>query len=174
MSEAWCGRLRATWSIRNREGFTGAWPINANGLPELSLAWGRARPRSIATLWVSATFGERDIRPARIAYETGPLPEFGVRWHVTWHTWDRNGTGGENAGEFDLASAIEAALYRCLVQRFIPSLNSSEAEGVLRAAHLLSASWRRERGLLGLRWNDYPEPDLGRTVSVLSEPPCPK
>ena len=128
------------------------WRLCADGLPRLSLVWGTKRRRPLATLAINPTHGKYDSRLASVAFETGPLPEYGVDWTVTWHTWDHRGTGGENSSEADLATAIEQTLYRCLVQGFITSLRTAEAEGVLRVAQKLSAEWRKGWKLNSIRW----------------------
>lgn len=146
------GRLEIEWSIlpvtdRVRSG----WEAVRDGLPRIDLMWSKRR-RQIATLWINPDFAPTDYRNARDAFATGPLPQYGIRWRCTWHTWDGRGVGGVNADEADLATAIESALFRCLVQRFIPDLRCNEAEGVLLEAARLSEGWRMERGLRSVRW----------------------
>jgi hypothetical protein len=134
------------------DGIRAQWSILAAGQPQLDLSWG-SRRRVIATLWINPDFGN-DHRLARVAFETGPLPEL-VVWRVTWHTWDREGTGGENGQERDLASAIETTIYRCLVQRYIPDLTAAEAEHALVQADVLSKAWLAERGITSMRWGGW-------------------
>lgn len=146
------GRLTVAWSIYTvTDPHRQHWSAVAGGLPRVDLQWGTRR-RSVATLSVNPTH-DGDQRLARIAFETGPLPEHGLAWRVTWHTWDASGTGGENAEEADLATAIEAALFRCLVQGFIPTLETREAASALTAADSMSADWRKSKGLGSLRWS---------------------
>lgn len=146
------GRLTIDWSIHQvTDGPRKRWAAVADGLPRVELQWGTRR-RSIATLWIGPTH-HNDQRLARVAFETGPLPEHGIAWRVTWHTWDSSGTGGENADEADLATAIEVALFRCLVQGFIPTLETREAARALSAADSMSADWRKSKGLGTLRWS---------------------
>lgn len=127
------------------------WAIAQPGLPCFEIRWGLRRTRPIVTIWIGPGFGN-DPRLGRVAYETGPLPEL-VTWDATWHTWDHNGTGGENAASPDLAEAVEASMYRCLVQGFIPDLRPIEAEGVLIDAAEASKEWRAERKLGSVRWS---------------------
>jgi hypothetical protein len=147
------GRLRLTWRIEAvDEKVTGCWTINAGGQPTLEIAWGIHRWRPVATLWIRPDFGPSDERPAREAFQTGPL-DGQVVWRVTWHTWDRGGTGGENASDDDLASALESALMALLRQEWIPDLRAEEVREAMAAAHILAAGWMASRGLRTLRWS---------------------
>ncbi len=147
------GRLTMLWTIPPVPPglFTSKWPVYAQGMPHLDLRWGRRRTRSVASIWCNARHGPKDHRLGSIAYETGPLPEYGIVWEATWHTWGPV-CGGENSSGPDLASALEAALYSCLLQGFIPSLTAAEAEGALKIAARHSAAWRKERGYNSIRW----------------------
>lgn len=53
---------------------------------------------------------------------------------ITWHTWDRRGTGGENDTSRSLFAAVEIVIVCLLRQRFVPSITADEARQLLRAA----------------------------------------
>ena len=161
------GRFHLGWRMepRDPDGPTAKWSIYAAGAPALYLRWRdrryKAKSRPIASLWVRADFGKNDPRihvpysEARDLLDVGPLPQHGVSWSVTWHTWDERGTGGENAEEPDLCSALEVTVMRLLAQRFITDVRADEVQRVLSAANELSRAWVLERGLVGMRWAYY-------------------
>lgn len=146
------GRLRLGWCLEEvTDRITGGWAINTEGNPRLQLEWGR-RHRPVASLWIRPDFGPDDHRPSREAMKVGPHPDHSIRWPVTWATWDRRGTGGENSSEPDLCSALEVALVRLLAQSIIPDVRAGEVQALLVAAQELSAGWRALHGLRGIRW----------------------
>lgn len=158
LEERQAGRLHVGWCLEEvTSEHSRGWAINANGQPRVSLRWGRRR-RSIATLWIRPWFGDRDPRmhlPASRAQPllaAGPLEEHGIEWNVTWHTWDRDGVGGENAGAPNLCAALEDVLIALLRQGWIPDLRAAEVLACLQAASELARPWMTERKLVGIRW----------------------
>lgn len=158
LEECQAGRLRVGWCLEEiTDDYGRAWAINAEGQPRLSLRWG-VRRRSIATLWIRPDFGPEDPRmhmpysEAKPLMVTGPDPAHGARWNVTWHTWDANEIGGENASAPNLCAALEDVLVALLRQGYIPNLRAAEVQRGLSAAHYLAKEWLAARKLSGIRW----------------------
>lgn len=147
------GRLRLSWVIEPvTGGITSRWAINAGGQPALELHWGARRRRHVASLWVRPSHGPRDERLARDAFLTGPLEEHSIDWRVTWHTWDRDGVGGENADDRDLATALESTLIALLRQGWIPGLRAAEVGQLFGSVSILAGEWLESRRLCSVRW----------------------
>lgn len=117
-------RLSVEWSLRD-----------GNGRGTLSVMWGGKRKRHVADIWVNRWSLNRDDLD-----------------NVTWSTWDRDGTDGENATERDIATAIEAVLAALLRQRFIPGVRAADVQPLFDEADAVTKAWRDERGLGSIRW----------------------
>lgn len=57
-------------------------------------------------------------------WESKPVDHFGT--HFTWHTWDANGTGGENSVEPTLEEAQEQATIAAIRQEFVKIVLSDD------------------------------------------------
>lgn len=147
-SSAQAGRMHVTWDPCDKRT---NYP-NVSSAPTLHLAWGPHRRRSLATLWLNPQ-ETNGARRARDVLATGPRLDTAI-WDVTWHTWSPDGTGLENAGSPDLASALDEVLVALLRQILIPDLRAREVQPLFDAVHRLSAGWRHSlpRPLRTLRW----------------------
>lgn len=129
MNAVVCGRLCLTWKERTDDG---------GG--DLTLEWGQRR-RHVGTIW---------IRPG-LRGRGGDDSVTG--WTATWSTWDRTGTGGENARAEDLATALEAVLGALLFQHWVPNLTAREWRWSIEQAARLTEAWRAARKLNTVRWS---------------------
>lgn len=142
------GRMLAVW---DEQDCRLTYP-NVPHAPTLHLDWGTRRHRRVATLWLNPEESDGS-RMARDVRANGPRLDTAI-WDVTWHTWGRNGTGLENAGDPDLASALESVLVTLLRQGLIPDLNALEVQPLFDGVGQLSKNWRESlpRPLRTLRW----------------------